>query len=288
MFGKYNSKFGGGRWNKQDDDGLIQVTATAFSSYSDFDFFVFAFIFGINPVYDEVEGTVTLTNGSNPDQQVVLSGEDFAYDVDTGEYTGTMTTITAIENGEVVAVFDGLQADGAVLTQALATGDISELTALNQLTIYGSDEDDYFFGGGNPDKMFLGGGNDIAQSGEGNDKVFGGEGDDTLMGEDGDDKIKGGEGNDIITGGVGNDVLSGGKDADTFVFAVGDGEDKIRGFNIDEDVIQIDVSTAGLSADDIEISAKNDHVVTISYGEDSIKIIGYEAGDLTIDDLVIV
>ena len=56
-----------------------------------------------------------------------------------------------------------------------------------------------------------------------------------LMGGVGVDDIDGGMGNDTIVGGMGNDdSLAGGGGADTFIFAIGDGEDVITDFSANE------------------------------------------------------
>jgi len=52
-------------------------------------------------------------------------------------------------------------------------------------------------------------------------------GNDILDGRGGSDHIYGGAGDDRLTGGKGNDVLSGGGGKDLFLFAAGDGQDRI-------------------------------------------------------------
>jgi Ca2+-binding RTX toxin-like protein len=61
----------------------------------------------------------------------------------------------------------------------------------------------------------------------GPDRLDGGAGVDGLIGLDGDDQLTGGEGDDFLKGGPGNDVLEGGAGNDRYVFAVGDGADRI-------------------------------------------------------------
>lgn len=61
--------------------------------------------------------------------------------------------------------------------------------------------------------------------------IDGGEGSDTIIGSDAwDGDLRGGKGNDTLHGGTGNDHLTGGANVDTFIFAVGDGEDTIVDF----------------------------------------------------------
>lgn len=62
---------------------------------------------------------------------------------------------------------------------------------------------------------------------------------DTLTGDGGTNLIRGEDGNDTIHGGGGDDVLIGGNGADLFRFFDGDGVDRINGFLIGTDLIQI-------------------------------------------------
>jgi Ca2+-binding RTX toxin-like protein len=61
-------------------------------------------------------------------------------------------------------------------------------------------------------------------------RIEGGAGNDTLLG---------GAGNDTLVGGAGDDVLIGGRGADTFVFAPGDGRDRIADFTPGLDVLRL-------------------------------------------------
>lgn len=55
--------------------------------------------------------------------------------------------------------------------------------------------------------------------------------DNSILGGKSADKIYGGKGNDTLTGGAGNDSLWGGAGKDTFIYAKGDGQDIIYGFD---------------------------------------------------------
>lgn len=91
-----------------------------------------------------------------------------------------------------------------------------------------------------------GAGSDILQGEDGNDILIGGDQDDYLWGDahyydlasdkqghdyldggDGIDRLFGQGGNDTLTGGQGDDVLDGGEGDDTYLFNVGDGNDRI-------------------------------------------------------------
>ncbi|MEG3093265.1 calcium-binding protein, partial [Sphingomonas sp. PB1R3] len=60
-----------------------------------------------------------------------------------------------------------------------------------------------------------------------NDVLYGTGNADTLVGGSGNDEIYGGNGDDTLTGGTGNDNLEGGWGADTYIYNVGDGDDRI-------------------------------------------------------------
>jgi len=115
--------------------------------------------------------------------------------------------------------------------------------------------DDFLNGGNDNDRIFGGDGEDVVDGGRGDDIGFGGDGDDDLRGRKGDDVLFGGAGRDLIDGGKGNDVLkggtgdddrmNGGPGADTFIYALGDGDDVIEDFTPDEDIL--DLSAHGLA-----------------------------------------
>ncbi len=101
----------------------------------------------------------------------------------------------------------------------------------------------------------------------GADKISGLGGNDVLHGGAHRDVIKGGTGRDMIYGNGGNDVLFGNGGNDTFVFAAGDGSDRIRDFKVGKDLIQID----GAQFDDLTF-AKTGTAVTITWQDISIQV----------------
>lgn len=146
--------------------------------------------------------------------------------------------------------------------------------------IRGRDGDDRISGGDGND--FLRGdlGDDTIHGGDGRDHVRGGQGDDMLFGGDGDDMIRGGEGDDILNGGAGRDLMWGGDGTDTFVFQENSGQDRIFGFNAEED--QLDFSQTGIAYDDLEIKTHGTFT-TISYGDGEVMIFGTSCDPLTED-----
>ena len=102
--------------------------------------------------------------------------------------------------------------------------------------IYGGSGDDIIFGGTNPGNSVFNNssyydtypdGNDYIDGGDGDDTIYAGAGDDIVYGGRGNDVIFVNSGNDLIFGGAGDDVLYGGKGSDTYVWAKGDGNDRI-------------------------------------------------------------
>ncbi len=155
--------------------------------------------------------------------------------------------------------------------------------------IYGYDGADLLYGEAGDDQLWAGTGNDTVQGGTGNDRIGGDAGVDSLRGEDGDDLIYGGEGNDtvqggagrdtlragtgndLITGGSGDDTLWGEAGADTFIFAPGDGGDRIGDFTPGEDLIRLDI--AGLDYAGLEITASGtDVLIETGTGADALTL----------------
>lgn len=68
---------------------------------------------------------------------------------------------------------------------------------------------------------------DTLKGDAGNDTLVGLAGNDSLSGGAGNDRIDGGAGADTLAGGSGNDTLIGGTGSDTYLFARGDGQDRI-------------------------------------------------------------
>ncbi|WP_367714279.1 tandem-95 repeat protein (plasmid) [Nitratireductor sp. GISD-1A_MAKvit] len=105
---------------------------------------------------------------------------------------------------------------------------------------------------------------------------------------DDDDLIIGTDGADTIGGGKGNDFIDGGKGNDTYVYNVGDGDDRIR----DPDTYGGKVVLAGYTPDDIAFAVRSgpdshDLVIRFKTGQDRLTLEGvlgrYEAGISTIE-----
>lgn len=104
--------------------------------------------------------------------------------------------------------------------------------------LLGGDGADFVLGGDFADVIDGGAGGDRLLAGNaGTDRIFGGAGDDLLHGGQDGDTLEGGAGADTLSGDRGDDLLVGGAGADRFVFAPGQGKDRILDFDPDEDRI---------------------------------------------------
>lgn len=135
-----------------------------------------------------------------------------------------------------------------------------------------------FLKGANGDDVLNGGvGNDELYGGAGHDKLSGGLGNDELFGNRGNDSLSGGAGRDVLDGGLGNDELSGGLGIDTFVFGKKEGDDVIRGFEADHDLIKLN----GQTYTAVE-NADGDTVLELS-GGGSVTLLGIALEDVKSD-----
>lgn len=92
-----------------------------------------------------------------------------------------------------------------------------------------------------------------------NDKLIGNRANNYLSGSEGRDVIKGGAGDDTLVGGVGNDVLRGQWGSDVFMFDLQSGRDKIFGFSVGTD--QIDLVQADIAFDELSFSVSGKFVL---------------------------
>ncbi|MCZ4353555.1 beta-propeller fold lactonase family protein [Roseovarius aestuarii] len=115
------------------------------------------------------------------------------------------------------------------------------------------------------------GGNDRLHGYGGDDSLVGGSGDDSLYGADGADTMRGGSGNDYLDGGggTGTDLLYGDAGQDVFHFDRGEGNDVIKDFENNIDVIELD-NFAGFAtaADALALAVNVDGDVFFDFGAD--------------------
>ena len=143
---------------------------------------------------------------------------------------------------------------------------------------------DTLLGGLGDDRLFGKSGNDTLEGGDGTDMLAGGKHDDLLDGGAGADRLYGGAGDDTLRGGLGDDLLKGNAGADVFVFATGDGADRIKGWEMDQDMLRFEAMTM----EDLTLSQKRKSTL-IEYGaEDSVILIGVSLDDLTAEQFIFV
>lgn len=140
---------------------------------------------------------------------------------------------------------------------------------------------DNFITGGGKDHIFLGDGNDKGQGGAGNDTFEGGLGNDKLAGGTGADSLEGGGGNDTLSGNAGADTLTGGLGVDTFIFALHDGHDRINGFSLEQDVIDLPASVTHEFTE-----AANGTLLHYGTAGDTILLVGIDIADAGLIHLV--
>ncbi|MEZ0172021.1 calcium-binding protein [Microvirga sp. TS319] len=148
--------------------------------------------------------------------------------------------------------------------------------------LYGHDGSDTIFGGDGYDFLRGDEHNDFLDGGDGSDRLDGGNGDDELRGGDGKDYLSGSYGNDTIIGGRGDDVIAsfdnGGTatGSDTFVYALGDGNDSILDETFaDHHAGQSDILLLGdLNALDLRFSHSGaDLLIHVSSTGETIRIV---------------
>lgn len=186
-------------------------------------------------------------------------------------------------------VFDGLGNDTVILG---AGNDFLRVGSGADVYDGGPDRDyiDYFFseGGVNIDLAL-----DTASGGWAEDDTvrnfedIGGsrDYDDVLLGDAVANFMRGYGGNDILNGRGGDDELGGGRGNDTFVYLDGFGNDIIRDFRADEDILDFsDLSALNSFADVMAAAEQVGANTVITVGENSITLNNLDMSELDADD----
>jgi len=202
---------------------------------------------------------------TTPDLDVGITVTDGAGNVFSKTLTIDVTDIDESANGGQMS---GTKSDD---TLTGSTGNDSIRAKAGNDVINGGTGDDFITGDAGNDTITAGKGNDRVDAGADNDIVYGRAGDDILRGGSGSDRISGDIGSDRIYGDAGNDYLDGGQGFDVFVFTSGDGSDRISGFTIGEDLIN--VHATGLHFSDLTISALAGGTL-VQYGGDELFLVG--------------
>lgn len=231
-----------------------------------------------------VDGVTTGTEGTGAAGRVtglaellVLDGFDLTAAPGAGHDPAT---------NKVYAVQAALNAKDAAAIYDIVSGyavDVTGSRGQDKLTGYA--HDDTLSGGGGNDLLAGKAGADVLHGDGGADALLGGAGKDALFGGSGKDALFGDGGADTLTGGTGADKLVGGLGADTFVFAAGDGADRILDFSLAQDRIDLTAfDLGGLGDIDIEDRGYGAH---ISVADVTIDLRGIEAADLGADHFLL-
>lgn len=165
-----------------------------------------------------------MTTGSG-----ALSVSHWAYMAEVEDGDRAWDSLPGFTGTGVEAAFDGdaTNDDGAAAGQSIVFGtnggdEMDGYSSATGLLLYGEGGNDTMNGTGVADGLV---------GGKGADTISGGGGGDDLLGQAGGDVIKGGDGADLISGGKGDDTLTGNGGSDIFVFATGEGFDRIKDFD---------------------------------------------------------
>ncbi|MFJ2490315.1 polyurethanase [Pseudomonas iridis] len=110
---------------------------------------------------------------------------------------------------------------------------------------------------------------------------------DWLFGLDGNDHLIGGAGNDVFVGGAGNDLMTSGGGVDTFLFNGAFGQDRVVGFTANDKLVFLGVQGV-LPGDDFRAHASAVGQDTVlSFGNDSVTLVGVSLNSLSGDGIVI-
>lgn len=122
----------------------------------------------------------------------------------------------------------------------------------------------------------------------GDDLVIGSAKADLLVGGGGADTIKGGLGGDYISGGTGKDVETGAGGADHFVFAAGDGADKITDFTHTGDIASDDLIAVTQAMHDAMTMVQKTGGVLLNFGHhDTLMLVGWHVADINDGDFLL-
>ena len=219
------------------------------------------------------KGNDTLTGGAGNDIFIYNEGDDVITDwsADDKIYLTTDLSKTTLDGSDVVfTIVDGSltvkDAKGKTLNVITSTGE-EYSTVLGSTTLTLTDAATSPVTIDSAIKIVDASARTKAINIMGNAKantISGGSKNDSLNGGSGNDKLYGGKGKDILIGGKGNDSLWGDAGADTFIYAKGDGNDFIFGFD-DKDTLRLD----GLN---FKAAYKNDAITfTVSNGSITLK-----------------
>lgn len=181
-------------------------------------------------------------------------------------------------------ILGGTNAAGADITEAADfTRDDAQIAVVHINTVVertGTRDNDTIRGQGDDDLVEAGGGRDVIATGRGWDEIDAG---------NGRDLVRAGRGDDIVEGGGGTDRLFGGRGDDHFVYAEGDGADRLLDFGRGDDRLSIEVEGIETFDDLVATATDNRAGLTFDFGGgDSVFLRGADLDDVDAGDFAFV
>lgn len=110
---------------------------------------------------------------------------------------------------------------------------------------------------------------------------------DWLFGLDGNDHLIGGKGNDVFVGGAGNDLMESGGGSNTFLFSGHFGNDQILGYQSSDKLVFLGVDGVGQNYDVRDYAKAVGADTVLSFGNDSVTLVGVGLDHLASSGVVI-
>ncbi|MFJ7795633.1 polyurethanase [Pseudomonas sp. NPDC096950] len=110
---------------------------------------------------------------------------------------------------------------------------------------------------------------------------------DWLFGLDGNDHLIGGKGNDVFVGGAGNDLMESGGGINTFLFTGGFGQDKVIGYQASDKLVFLGVQGVAPNDDYRAHASAVGHDTVLTFGGDSVTLVGVGLESLSGSGIVI-
>ncbi|MGH8382716.1 polyurethane esterase [Pseudomonas sp.] len=112
-------------------------------------------------------------------------------------------------------------------------------------------------------------------------------GGDWLFGLDGNDHLIGGKGNDVFVGGAGNDLMESGGGENSFLFSGHFGQDQIIGYQSTDKLVFMGVDGVGEQYDYHAHAKEVGDDTVLTFGSDSVTLVGVGLNSLSADGIVI-
>ena len=125
------------------------------------------------------------------------------------------------------------------------------------------------------------------KGGAGADTLSAHAGGDWLFGLDGNDHLLGSNGNDVFVGGAGNDVLESGGGVDTFLFSGAFGQDRVVGYQASDKLVFLGVQGVTPDNDYRAHATAVGHDTVLTFGGDSVTLVGVGLDSLSSSGVVI-